>query len=103
MVAPDYSRLRGAGAEQKIRALCRSLVEAQSGCADAQYDVGLMYATGHGAPQDNVLAHMWGNIAAIGGDTRAREERKALSFDMSPAEIHQAQRLARERIIPLAA
>lgn len=81
----------------------QSLADAESGCRDAQYDVGLMYATGHGAPQDNILAHMWFNIAAVGGDARAREERRHISVDMNAAEIAQAQRMARERTLPLAA
>ncbi len=74
------------------------LTNAEGGCTESQYKLGLMYATGHGAGQDNVLAHMWFNIAAIHGSDRAKEDRKELSLDMSQTEIAEAQRLARERI-----
>ena len=30
----------------------------------AQYNLGLLYATGEGVAQDNVMAHMWLNLAA---------------------------------------
>ncbi len=74
------------------------LGNAEGGCVESQYKLGLMYATGHGVGQDNVLAHMWFNIAATHGGDRAKEDRRELSLDMSQAEIAQAQRLARERI-----
>lgn len=74
------------------------LSDAEGGCVESQYKLGLMYATGHGVGQDNVLAHMWFNIAAIHGGERAKEDRKELALDMSPSEIAEAQRLARERI-----
>lgn len=88
---------------QAIQAFSQFLTDAESGCPEAQYNVGLLYATGRGAPQDNILAHMWFNIAAVRGDARARQERTQLSIDMSAAEISQAQRLARKRIAPLQA
>lgn len=74
------------------------LTDAEGGCVESQYKLGLMYATGHGVGQDNVLAHMWFNIAAVHGGARAKEDRSELALDMSPPEIAEAQRLARERI-----
>lgn len=74
------------------------LSNAEGGCAESQYKLGLMYATGHGAGQDNVLAHMWFNIAAVHGSDRAKEDRRELALDMTQTEIAEAQRLARERI-----
>ncbi len=74
------------------------LSNAERGCVESQYKLGLMYATGHGVGQDNVLAHMWFNIAATHGGERAKEDRKELALDMSQMEIAEAQRLARERI-----
>ncbi len=70
----------------------------EGGCPDAEYDIALMYATGHGAPQDNVLAHMWFNLAALHGNRRARGERREIAIEMSAYEIAAAQRLARERL-----
>jgi TPR repeat protein len=81
-----------------LDAINELLAAADDGCADAEYDVALMYATGHGAPQDNVLAHMWFNLAALHGNRHARDERRDIAYDMSEAEVSTAQRLARERV-----
>ena len=43
--------------------------------AQAQHDLGVMYADGHGVPQDYVEAHMWWNLAAAQGNDEAREKR----------------------------
>jgi len=69
---------------------------AESGTVDAQFNLGLMYSTGHGVPQDFVLAHKWFNLAAMAGNLEARENRVDLARDMSADEIAEAQRLARE-------
>ena len=67
--------------------------------ADSYFELGLAYATGHGEPVDYVRAHKWFNIAAMLGDIRAREERADLAELMSPAEVAEAQRLAREWVL----
>ena len=38
---------------------------AEQGDAKAQVNLGYMYAIGRGVPQDNVLAHMWFDLAAV--------------------------------------
>jgi TPR repeat protein len=35
--------------------------------AEAQYGLGLLYASGQGVPQDYVFAHMWFNLSAARG------------------------------------
>jgi TPR repeat protein len=67
--------------------------------AEAYFELGLAYAAGIGEPVDYVRAHKWFNIAAMLGDARAREERADLAELMSPAEIADAQRLAREWVL----
>lgn len=67
--------------------------------ADSYFELGLAYATGHGEPVDYVRAHKWFNIAAMLGDVRAREERADLAELMSPAEVAEAQKLAREWVL----
>ncbi|SLN77047.1 tetratricopeptide repeat protein [Oceanibacterium hippocampi] len=62
----------------------------------AQFDLGLMYSTGQGVPVDMITAHKWFNIAAMAGFREARELRSELARDMTPREIAEAQRLARE-------
>jgi hypothetical protein len=46
--------------------------------------------------QDFIQAHMWYNLSAAQGEQRAAEARDALAKQMTPAQIAEAQRLARE-------
>jgi TPR repeat protein len=69
---------------------------AEKGEAAAQYRLGLMYSTGKGVPLDYVAAHKWLNLAALRGERQARELRAELAHDMSPQQIAEAQRQARE-------
>ncbi len=69
---------------------------AQQGDARAQYNLGVMYFMGRGVPQDDVQAHMWLNLAAKQGIERARKARDELAKKMTPAQLDEAQRLARE-------
>jgi TPR repeat protein len=69
---------------------------AEQGYAEAQYHLGNMYERGQGIPQDYVLAHTWFNIAAENGDSFASQLRDQLAQRMKPAQIAEAQRLARE-------
>jgi uncharacterized protein len=65
--------------------------------------LGIAYSNGLGVPQDYVLAHMWFNIAASrfpASDAEGRDEavnrRDGIARKMSPEQIAEAQRLARE-------
>ncbi len=73
---------------------------ADQGLAAAQDNLGGMYATGRGVPQNYVEAHKWRNLAAsrATGDTQKEyaEARDALAKVMTPAQLAEAQRLARE-------
>ena len=51
---------------------------------------------GQGVIQDNVYAHMWGNIAASNGDENGGKLRDIVAKGMTPADISTAQNLARE-------
>ncbi len=73
------------------------------GFAWAQHYLGLMYAKGQGVPQDYVQAHMWFNLAASrfsASDAEKRDlavkDRDIIASKMTPAQIAEAQRLARE-------
>ena len=60
-----------------------------------------MYNNGRGVPQDYVRAHMWLNLAAArtpaGEDhDKAVNNRNAVAERMTPAQIAEAQKLARE-------
>jgi protein involved in temperature-dependent protein secretion len=55
-----------------------------------------MYEEGWGAPQDYVVAHMWFNLLAAQGDFKAANKRDELAAKMTPDQIAEARRLARE-------
>ncbi|MDE0952796.1 MAG: SEL1-like repeat protein [Halioglobus sp.] len=69
---------------------------ADQGAADAQYTLGYMYYKGLGVPQDYVQAHMWWNLAAVSELESAIKGRDAVAGMMTPAQLAEAQKLARE-------
>lgn len=76
---------------------------ADQGDADAQYHLGSMYEDGWRGllPQDYVQAHLWYNLSAFRTSFESYREKAAMARDivatkMSPAQIAEAQRLARE-------
>ncbi len=74
---------------------------AEQGYAEAQFNLGFMYDDGLGVPQDYALAHMWYNLAASkwslskGRDLTAKA-RDRVAKKMTPEQIAEAQRVARE-------
>jgi len=62
----------------------------------AQRNLGSMYYKGEGVPQDYVRAHMWLNLSATQGDQDAAKSRDIVAKLMTPAQIAEAQKLARE-------
>ena len=69
---------------------------ADQGEALAQTKIAIMYDDGQGVPKDFVQAHKWYNLAAVNGDKPAAELRDSLAKQMTPAQIAEAQKLARE-------
>ena len=69
---------------------------ADQGHSLAQAYLGLSYATGLGVPQDNIHAYMWLSLAAARGDQDAISNRNRVARQMTPAQIAEAQKLARE-------
>ena len=69
---------------------------AEQGFAKAQLFLGFMYAEGQGVPQDYVPAHMWFNLAALQGYVDATKYRGWVANKMTPEQIAEAQKLARE-------
>jgi uncharacterized protein len=75
---------------------------ADQGNAAAQFGLGVIYEAGdQGVPQDYAQAHMWYNLAASHADDaklrdRATSFRDSLATIMTPAQIAEAQRQARE-------
>lgn len=77
--------------EQELRSIAR-----ERGCSDALYKLGLLYSTGQGVPLDHVAAHKWFNLAAMAGNPIARKWRREIAEEMTPDQIAEAQRQARE-------
>ena len=76
---------------------------AEQGHAAAQSNLGVMYYQGQGVPQDYVQAHKWFNLAAAGYPASEAENRNGavknrdlVAEQMTPAQVAQAQQLARE-------
>jgi TPR repeat protein len=69
---------------------------AQTGAADALFELGLKYSTGRDVDADLMTAHKWFNLAALRGNDTALEYRKELAREMSAYDVAEAQRLARE-------
>ena len=74
---------------------------AAQGHPGAQNNLGGLYEFGHGVTQDYVRAYMWYNVAAAHstGDAQkdvGAENRDEIAGRMTPAQIAEAQKLARE-------
>jgi hypothetical protein len=69
---------------------------ADQGIAAAQSNLGILYANGQGVAQNYILSHMWFNLAAAQGDAAALANREYAAAEMTPEQIAEAQRLARE-------
>ena len=68
---------------------------AEDGYAPAQSALGAMYDEGKGVPRDNVTAQMWYNLSAAQGDETAAKYRDSVAKRITPADVLEAQRLAR--------
>ena len=71
--------------------------------APAMYNLGIMYKNGQGVLQDNLFAHMWFNLAASlctasqkEYRNQAESERDAIATKLTPSQVSEAQRMARE-------
>ncbi len=74
---------------------------AEQGVAEAQYNLGVMYGNGEGVPQDEAQAYMWFKLASSTfppGENRniAVKSHDTVAKRMTPAQISEAQKLARE-------
>jgi uncharacterized protein len=70
-------------------------ISAEQGNAETQYILGTMYRDGLGVLQDYALAHMWFNLCGSSGDKDCVKNRNIVEEEMSPAQIEEAQEMAR--------
>ena len=93
---------KGQGVSQDYQAAISWYCKAvKQGAADAMNNIGTTYGKGQGIIQDYVQAHKWFNLAAARekpGEDRNQyvKNRDLAASKMTPADISQAQRLARE-------
>ncbi len=69
---------------------------AEQGDALAQASLGVMYRLGWGVPLDYVQAHLWWSLAASQGNKNAASNRDKVAGMMTPEQIAEAEKLARE-------
>jgi len=87
---------KGQGVTQNYgEAMKRFRIAADQGHVLAQTGLGIMYEEGKGITQDYVQAYMWYNLAAAQGQKEAGKWRDSLAEKMTPAQITEAQTLAR--------
>ncbi|HUT50770.1 MAG TPA: hypothetical protein VM325_15635 [Alphaproteobacteria bacterium] len=67
---------------------------ALQGDADAQNNLGLMYANGEGVPKKHVMAYMWWSLAAAAGNKEAAKNLDIVKKRMTPAQVAKAQEMA---------
>ena len=64
--------------------------------AETLLEIGMKYCIGQGVSQNLVAAHKWFNLAAMKGSECAKQYRCEISREMSPADVYNAQRQARD-------
>jgi len=69
---------------------------AARGNADAQVNLGEMYVEGQGVAKDLVRAHMWFNLGGAAGASDGGQDRILIEAVMTPKQIAEANKLARE-------
>ncbi len=96
VVAQDFNRgLEAYNRKNYAAALEEWLPLAENGHARAQHDVGRMYFLGYGVSQNAVKAYMWVYLAGT-LEAKWKLHLATIASPMTPAQIAEAQRLARE-------
>ena len=94
-------RLQAGFSEDYTEAAKWYRMAAEQGYARGQLKLAFAYSLGIGVPQDYIQAHMWANLASARSTGRAEQKlradlREAIAAKMTPEQIGEAQRLARE-------
>jgi len=87
----------GKGGSQNFAEAAKWLrLAAEQGRVAAQNSLGGLYVSGRGVPKDYVVAYMWFSLSAAQGDHDSAIQRDLVAKLMTPAQIAEAQKLARE-------
>lgn len=88
---------RGLGVARDLREAHKWFRQsAEQGFARGQYNLGHLYEIGAGVLKDHVQAYKWYLLASGEGYTKAGGSLKKLAENMTPSEIEEASRLAKE-------
>jgi uncharacterized protein len=69
---------------------------ADQGNVNAQTGLGALYSEGKGVPKDYVQAYLWFTLAAVHGNPEVAKFRDYTEKSLTPEQVAEAQRLARE-------
>ena len=69
---------------------------AEQGSLQGQHNIAYMFYSGQGIKIDKVYANMWASIASSQGLENSKGLLEAFNKEMTPSQIEEAQRLARE-------
>jgi len=95
---------RGQGLPQDYQEALRWCgLAAEQGHGRAMFIIGRLYHTAHGVPHDLVRAHMWYNLATANGYDEGKKWRDRIADDMSPTQVAEAQKMAREWSVKMSA
>ena len=87
----------GLGTEKNLmQAAMWYMKAAESGYTKAQFHLAKMYFKGEGVIQDYVEAYKWANLAAAKGTSYYAALRDAIKKEMTPEQIAEGQKRARE-------
>ena len=92
-----YDKGEGVGEDDKEAAKWYRLA-ADQGDADAQCNIGVLYAQGRGVLEDYVTSYAWLNIAAANGIRSAKKNKPVIAKLLAPEQIAKARELSREMI-----
>ena len=82
--------------EELALELDATLKAAEQGDAEAQFNLGLMYETGRGVPENNVEAYALMSVAATNGQEEAKERLPKVKAKLTPEQLVAAQQRATE-------
>lgn len=94
LLAQAYLKGEGGLPRSLAQFLRWSRMAANQGNRVSMEVLAVSYHTGTGVPQDYVQAHMWANLAASRGSTRAAKLRDELAEKMTSNQIEEAQKAA---------
>ena len=67
---------------------------AENGSANAQFNLGALYANGEGIPQDSIESYVWFSLAVMSGHNNLAIKRDRAARKLTAEELTQAEQRA---------